>query len=61
VLEDRREVVWRRSLRRREVAALVASGPNAWHTDTADLERHLDELPEPIEVTFAVTVSTYRR
>ena len=35
-------------------------GPNAWHTDDR-LRAALAELPDDVEDTVAVTVSTYRR
>lgn len=47
---------WPMRLSRARVHSLVQMGPSAWHTDAADV----DSLAEPVEVTAAVTVSTYR-
>jgi 23S rRNA (guanine745-N1)-methyltransferase len=49
---------WRMRLSHQQVLALVRMGPNAWHT--TDLEQRLGSLPEPVEVTGAVDVATYR-
>lgn len=43
-----------------EVAALAGMGPSAWHTDAEALATAIGRLPEPAEVTMAVTVSAYR-
>jgi len=57
---DRVEVEFRLSLSRADAAAVVAMGPNAWHTDGGRLAAALAELPEPVEVTGSVQVATYR-
>ncbi|GAA2257360.1 MULTISPECIES: putative RNA methyltransferase [Kitasatospora] len=57
---DRVEVEFRLSLSRTDAAAVVAMGPNAWHTAPDALGAALAELPEPVEVTGSVQVSTYR-
>ena len=45
----------------RDLAAdVVAMGPNAWHTDDR-LRAALADLPDEVEDTVAVTVSSYRR
>lgn len=45
----------------RDLAAdVVAMGPNAWHADDR-LRAALTDLPEHLEDTVAVTVSTFRR
>jgi len=49
---------WRMRLSHRQALALVRMGPSAWHV--TDLERRLGALAEPVEVTGAVDVATYR-
>ncbi|WP_344468660.1 putative RNA methyltransferase [Kitasatospora kazusensis] len=56
---DRVELEFRLSLSRADAAAVVAMGPNAWHTDAGKLAATLAELPEPVEVTGSVQVTTY--
>lgn len=53
-----RDVSWTMRLSRPGVQALVTMGPSAWHG--AALDERLGVLPEPMEVTGSVTVSTYR-
>jgi 23S rRNA (guanine745-N1)-methyltransferase len=56
-----RPLRWTMQLGRPALRALVAMGPSAWHA--GDLDDRLSGLagqPEPLEVTAAVTVSTYR-
>lgn len=55
---DEQHVRWSMRLTHRGVYALVAMGPSAWHTD--DVGQTVAQLPEPVSVTGAVTVSTYR-
>ncbi|GAA2751934.1 putative RNA methyltransferase [Kitasatospora cinereorecta] len=57
---DRTEVEFTLRLSRADAAAVVAMGPNAWHTDPARLAAALDALPEPVEVTGSVQLATYR-
>lgn len=57
---DRRELRWTRGLTHAQVAPLVLMGPSAHHLDVAASEARISRLPDPIEVAFAVTVSTYR-
>jgi 23S rRNA (guanine745-N1)-methyltransferase len=52
---------WTLPLGRADVAALVAMGPSAHHLGEEVLAAHLAGLPEQLEVTMAVTVSSYRR
>jgi len=47
-------------LRHEDVAALVAMGPSARHTDPATLSAAIGALPLPCPVTVSVTVGTYR-
>jgi len=48
------------SLDHESVAALVSMGPNAWHADTRDLQAKISRLPEPVPVTVAARIATYR-
>jgi len=57
---DQTEVEFTLRLSRADAAAVVAMGPNAWHTDPAALATALDALPEPVGVTGSVLLSTYR-
>ncbi|WP_405017457.1 methyltransferase domain-containing protein [Kitasatospora sp. NBC_00070] len=57
---DRTEVEFRLRLSHAEVNEVVAMGPNAWHTDPARLAAALAELPDPVEVTGSVHLTTYR-
>ncbi|HEX2174690.1 MAG TPA: hypothetical protein VHG70_02160 [Nocardioidaceae bacterium] len=56
--QDGHDLRWRMELSRRDVRALVEMGPSAWHSD--DVVARLRTVPEPVEVTAAVTVATYR-
>jgi 23S rRNA (guanine745-N1)-methyltransferase len=47
-------------LSHREVAALVAMGPSARHLDEATVAARLARLPDPVPVTLAVTLSSYK-
>ena len=49
---------WRMRLSHRQALALVQMGPSAWHT--TDVEERLAGVAEPVEVTGAVDVATYR-
>lgn len=44
-----------------EAVTAVAMGPAAWHVDPETLTARVAALPEPVEVTLSVTLSTYRR
>ena len=44
-----------------DVGHLAAMGPSAFHTSADDLRRRAVGLPEVVEVTAAVTVTTFRR
>ncbi len=48
-------------LTRTDVAHLAAMGPSAFHTTADDLRRRAAGLPEVVEVTAAVTVTTFHR
>jgi 23S rRNA (guanine745-N1)-methyltransferase len=56
VLETSRPVEWTMSLRRPGVHSLVQMGPSARHTSGLDVQ----DLAEPVNVSGAVTVATYR-
>ncbi|RKN43503.1 putative RNA methyltransferase [Micromonospora endolithica] len=43
-----------------EVATLVGMGPSAWHTDPAGLAARIAVLGEPVRVTVAVRLGTWR-
>jgi 23S rRNA (guanine745-N1)-methyltransferase len=43
-----------------EVRTLVAMGPSAWHADPAALAERIAALLEPVRVTAAVRVGSYR-
>ena len=45
----------------RLVRAVATMGPSAHHLDVVELDRRIAELPEKVDVTQAVVVSTYRR
>ncbi len=47
-------------LARADVAALVAMGPSAWHTDPVTLAERIAALPEPVVATAAVHLGVYR-
>jgi len=49
---------WVMRLSHRQALALVQMGPSAWHT--TDVAQRLSALGEPVEVTAAVDVATYR-
>jgi 23S rRNA (guanine745-N1)-methyltransferase len=49
---------WRMRLSRRQALALVQMGPSARHT--TDVEQRLRGLAEPVEITGAVDIATYR-
>ncbi len=47
------------SLDHRAVGALAAMGPTAWHAEPAALAARIRQLPDPVQVTLAVTVSVF--
>ncbi|GAA2792830.1 putative RNA methyltransferase [Crossiella cryophila] len=51
---------FRLGLSRAEVATVVGMGPNAWHTDPAELAGRIATLPEPYAVNAQVRVGVYR-
>ena len=59
-LAGRREHRARLSLDHREVSALVAMGPSAWHAEPAALAARIRPLPGQVRVTLAVTLSVFR-
>ncbi|GAB3946183.1 rRNA (guanine-N1)-methyltransferase [Micromonospora vulcania] len=48
------------TLTRTEAATLVGMGPSAWHTEPAALGARLAALPEPVRVTAAIRLDSYR-
>jgi 23S rRNA (guanine745-N1)-methyltransferase len=44
-----------------EVAALAAMGPSAWHADEGAMAERIAGLPDPVQVTRAVTLTVLRR
>ncbi len=58
---DRTVVRSTRPLDHRLVRAVAGMGPSAHHLDAVELDRRIATLPDPVEVTQAVVVSTYRR
>lgn len=48
------------SLAHKDVAAVAAMGPSAWHLEPDVVQRRLDRLPEPLSVTTSVMLSLYR-
>jgi 23S rRNA (guanine745-N1)-methyltransferase len=47
-------------LTQREVEAVVAMGPSAWHIHASTLAHRVAALPEPVAATAAVNVTRYR-
>ncbi len=43
------------------VTTLACMGPGSWHTDADVLTARVERLPDPVQVTLAATISTYRR
>lgn len=58
---DRRTLRWQRDLPAAAARAIALSGPSAHHLDVVVLEAAIEQLPPVQPVTFAVTLSTYRR
>jgi 23S rRNA (guanine745-N1)-methyltransferase len=48
------------ALGHRAVRDLVAMGPSSWHADPDDLAVRISQLPDPVTVTLAVRIATYR-
>jgi len=44
----------------RAVGLLVTMGPSSWHTEPGDLAASIAGLPDPVRVTFAVRLASYR-
>ena len=59
-LAARREHRARLRLSRDAVGALAAMGPSSWHTNGPALAEAVARLPDPVPVTVAVALSTYR-
>lgn len=54
------DLTWTMSLPRSDVATLVGMGPSAWHAEPDARVAAIAELTEPVAVTAAVHVTTYR-
>lgn len=48
------------TLDRKDIAAVVAMGPSAWHAAPDTLADRIGQLPDPMPTTLAVTLSTFR-
>ena len=48
------------TLDHRAARDLVAMGPTSWHADPEDLAVAISHLPDPVTVTVAVRIATYR-
>lgn len=57
---SRRTVREQLPLTHRDADTVVRMGPSAWHTDPAGSAAALAALPDPVEVTVAVRLTTYR-
>ncbi len=57
---DQRPVHYRAALSRQDVVHEVRMGPSAHHVDPEELATAVAALPEPLDVTVSVTVTTYR-
>jgi 23S rRNA (guanine745-N1)-methyltransferase len=57
---DRRDLPVPLRLTHADAARLAAMGPSAWHTTPAGTRARLAPLPEPLPVTAAFTLTTYR-
>ncbi|HEX6933632.1 MAG TPA: methyltransferase domain-containing protein [Streptosporangiaceae bacterium] len=59
-LETEHELRGVMTLGRRDVAALTAMGPSAWHADRQEMAARIAGLPDPVAVTRAVTLMVLR-
>ncbi len=48
------------TLGHRDVAALTAMGPSAWHADQQEMTARIARLPDPVAVTWEVTLMVLR-
>jgi hypothetical protein len=48
------------SLGHQAIGAVVSMGPSARHADTAAFAARIGQLPDPMPVTLAVTMSVFR-
>ncbi|NLU83871.1 methyltransferase type 11 [Rhodococcus sp. HNM0569] len=61
VRDTQRSVEYAAALSRSDVAALVGMGPSTRHRTRDELAAAIDALPDPLDVTASVTLSTFRR
>jgi SAM-dependent methyltransferase len=59
-LASRREHRTTMSLGHQAIGAVVSMGPSARHADTAAFAARIGQLPDPMPVTLAVTMSVFR-
>lgn len=58
-LLDQQNVTATMALSHKDLEAVVAMGPSAWHTDPDEMSRRIRRLPEPASVTVSATVGVY--
>jgi 23S rRNA (guanine745-N1)-methyltransferase len=56
-IADRRELTWTMRLDRAGARDAAAMGPGAFHVSPADLDERVAALPQPLDVTAAVTIT----
>jgi 23S rRNA (guanine745-N1)-methyltransferase len=56
-IADRRELIWTMRLDRAAARDVAAMGPSAFHVSPADLDECVAALPQPLDVTAAVTIT----
>jgi 23S rRNA (guanine745-N1)-methyltransferase len=52
-----RSLEWRMTVDRAGARDAAAMGPSAFHVDPAELDERVAALPQPVEVTAAVTIT----
>lgn len=57
----RTNLEWKLELGRDGVRDVIAMGPSAVHTEQSTLDEAIAVLPDPMEVTASMTISTHRR
>jgi 23S rRNA (guanine745-N1)-methyltransferase len=59
-IAGRREHRMTMSLDHAAIGAAVSMGPSSWHAGTSAFAARIGKLPDPMPVTFAVTLSVFR-
>ena len=54
---DRRQLTWALQLDRAAARDAAAMGPSAFHVEPGELDRRVAALPEPVDVTAAVSIT----